>query len=48
MRAVLIFVLARVMRRARRIIRLVDGHVERDAEKVAGELPPWVIEPVGA
>jgi putative ABC transport system ATP-binding protein len=38
----------RVMRRARRIIRLVDGHVERDAGKVTGELPSWVIEPVGA
>lgn len=38
----------RVMRRARRIIRLVDGHVERDAEKEPGELPPWVIEPTAA
>ena len=38
----------RVMRRARRIIRLVDGHVERDAEKEAGHLPDWVLEPVGA
>jgi putative ABC transport system ATP-binding protein len=37
----------RVMRRARRIIRLVDGHVERDAEKETGELPEWVLEPVG-
>jgi putative ABC transport system ATP-binding protein len=36
----------RVMRRARRIIRLVDGHVERDAEKETGDLPSWVIEPV--
>jgi len=36
----------RVMRRARRIIRLVDGHVERDAEKEPGELPDWVLEPV--
>jgi putative ABC transport system ATP-binding protein len=38
----------RVMSRARRIIRLVDGHVERDAEKLPGELPHWVIEPVAA
>ncbi len=38
----------RVMRRARRIIRLVDGHVERDAEKEPGDLPSWVLEPVGA
>ena len=37
----------RVMRRARRIIRLVDGHVERDAEKEPGDLPGWVLEPVG-
>jgi putative ABC transport system ATP-binding protein len=37
----------RVMRRARRIIRLVDGHVERDAEKEPGDLPDWVLEPVG-
>ncbi len=36
----------RVMRRARRIIRLVDGHVERDAEKEPGTLPDWVLEPV--
>lgn len=36
----------RVMHRARRIIRLVDGHVERDAEKEPGELPGWVLEPV--
>jgi putative ABC transport system ATP-binding protein len=36
----------RVMRRARRIIRLVDGHVERDAEKEPGDLPSWVVEPV--
>jgi putative ABC transport system ATP-binding protein len=36
----------RVMRRARRIIRLVDGHVERDAEKLPGDLPSWVLEPV--
>ncbi len=36
-----------VMRRARRIIRLVDGHVERDAEKEPGDLPSWVLEPVG-
>lgn len=35
----------RVMRRARRIIRLVDGHVERDAEKEPGDLPSWAIEP---
>jgi putative ABC transport system ATP-binding protein len=38
----------RVMRRARRIIRLVDGHVERDAGKAPGELPEWVIQPVSA
>jgi putative ABC transport system ATP-binding protein len=38
----------RVMRRARRIIRLVDGHVERDAEKEPGDLPSWVLEPVEA
>ncbi len=37
----------RVMRRARRIIRLVDGHVERDEEKASGDLPGWVLEPVG-
>jgi putative ABC transport system ATP-binding protein len=36
----------RVMSRARRIIRLVDGHVERDAVKEPGELPTWVVEPV--
>ena len=36
----------RVMRRARRIIRLVDGHVERDAPKEPGDLPDWVLEPV--
>lgn len=36
----------RVMRRARRIIRLVDGRVERDAEKESGELPSWVLDPV--
>jgi putative ABC transport system ATP-binding protein len=36
----------RVMRRARRIIRLVDGHVERDAEKEPGDLPSWVLDPV--
>jgi putative ABC transport system ATP-binding protein len=36
----------RVMRRARRIIRLVDGHVERDAEKESGDLPSWVLDPV--
>jgi len=36
----------RVMRRARRIVRLVDGHVERDAEKAPGDLPSWVLEPV--
>ncbi len=38
----------RVMRRARRIIRLVDGHVERDAQKQPGTLPDWVLAPVGA
>ncbi len=38
----------RVMRRARRLIRLVDGHVERDAEKEPGALPEWVLEPVEA
>jgi putative ABC transport system ATP-binding protein len=38
----------RVMRRARRIIRLVDGHVERDAEKEPGDLPDWVLAPVAA
>jgi putative ABC transport system ATP-binding protein len=38
----------RVMRRARRIIRLVDGHVERDAVKSPGDLPAWVLEPVAA
>lgn len=38
----------RVMRRARRIIRLVDGHVERDAEKETGDLPSWVVEPVNS
>lgn len=37
----------RVMRRARRIVRLVDGHVERDAVKEPGELPSWAIEPTG-
>jgi putative ABC transport system ATP-binding protein len=36
----------RVMRRARRIVRLVDGHVERDAAKESGELPSWVLDPV--
>jgi putative ABC transport system ATP-binding protein len=38
----------RVMSRARRIVRLVDGHVERDEAKEPGELPAWVIEPVAA
>ncbi len=38
----------RVMRRARRIIRLVDGHVERDGEKETGDLPSWVVEPVNS
>ncbi len=38
----------RVMRVARRIIRLVDGHVERDEEKEPGELPEWVLAPVAA
>lgn len=37
----------RVMRRARRLVRLVDGHVERDAEKEPGDLPSWALEPVG-
>jgi putative ABC transport system ATP-binding protein len=36
----------RVMSRARRIIRLVDGRVERDAAKEPGELPDWLIQPV--
>jgi putative ABC transport system ATP-binding protein len=36
----------RVMRRARRIIRLVDGHVERDSVKESGDLPSWVLDPV--
>jgi len=34
----------RVMRRARRIIRLVDGAVERDEEKEPGEIPHWLVE----
>lgn len=38
----------RVMRRARRIVRLVDGHVERDEPKEPGDLPPWAIEPTEA
>lgn len=38
----------RVMRRARRIIRLVDGHVERDDVKEPGDLPAWAIEPTAA
>jgi hypothetical protein len=34
------------MRAARRIIRLVDGHVERDEDKEPGTLPDWVLAPV--
>jgi putative ABC transport system ATP-binding protein len=36
----------RVMRAARRIIRLVDGHVERDEDKEPGTLSDWVLAPV--